>query len=127
MPSDHPLRDEEYIIPRQLGDEVLFTYPVSQDRLDIYTRFLAPAGVTARKQKVIETTEMMLQMVACGRGVAALPRWLVEEYSEKYSVHAVRLGPNGVQKKIYLGIRQIDLEVDYIKAFLELAQLGSPN
>src|SRR5690606_39570655 len=37
--SQHPLRGEEWIIPRQLGDEVLFTYPVPQERLDIYTRF----------------------------------------------------------------------------------------
>lgn len=42
-----------------------------------------------RKQKVVESADMMLQMVACGRGVAALPRWLVEEFSEKYPVRAV--------------------------------------
>ena len=120
--ADHPLRKKKYVIPRQLGDETLFTYPVPQDRLDIYTRFLAPAGVTARKQKVIETTDMLLLMVACGRGVAALPRWLVEEFSGKYPVHAVRLGPNGVKKQIFLGVRQEDLEIGYISAFLELAR-----
>ncbi len=120
--SDHPFRKAHHIIPRQLGDEVLFTYPVSQDRLDIYTRFLTPGGVTVRRQKVVETTDIMLQMVACGRGVAALPRWLVEEFSEKYPVHAVRLGPKGVQKQIFLGVRQTDLEVDYLNAFMELAR-----
>ena len=34
----------------------------------------------------------MLQMVASGRGVAALPRWLVEEYAGKMPVVPVRLG-----------------------------------
>ena len=120
--ADHPLRKENYVIPRQLGDEVLFTYPVSQDRLDIYTSFLTPKGMSVRRQRVVETTEMMLQMVACGRGVAALPRWLVDEFSEKYPVTGVRLGPKGVQKQIFLGIRTDDLEVDYLKAFLELAR-----
>ena len=118
----HPLAENSHVIPRQLGDEVLFTYPVSQDRLDIYNRFLVPAGRTVRKQKVVETTDMMLQMVACGRGVGALPRWLVEEFSEKYPVRPVRLGPNGVQKQIFLGVRRTDLEVDYLSAFLELAR-----
>ncbi len=120
--TEHPLRNQEYVIPRQLGDELLFTYPVPQERLDIYSRFLAPAGVSTRKQKVIETTDMMFQMVACGRGVAALPRWLVEEFSDTYAVAPVRLGPKGVQKQIFLGFRQEDLELDYLEAFLELAR-----
>ncbi len=118
----HPLKKEDWVIPRQLGDETLFIYPVSQDRLDIHTHFLAPAGMAVRRQKVVETTDMMLQMVACGRGVAALPRWLVEEFSNKYPVHAVRLGQKGVQKKIFLGVREADLTVDYLNAFLELAR-----
>lgn len=122
--AEHPLRGLDHVIPRQLGDEILFTYPVPQDRLDVYTRFLNPAGKTVRRQKIIETTDMMLQMVAGGRGVAALPRWLVEEYSEKYAVFPVRLGPKGVQKQIFLGVRQIDLEINYLSAFMELAMAG---
>jgi len=120
--SDHPLAEKDHVIPRQLGEEVLFTYPVSRDRLDIYTCFLTPAGRTVRKQKAIESTDIMLQMVACGRGVAALPGWLVEEFSEKYPVRGVRLGSRGVQKQIFLGVRRTDLEVDYLNAFMELAR-----
>lgn len=122
--DNHPLRNESHIIPRQLGDEILFTYPVSQNRLDIYTHFLMPKGMTVRRQKVVETTEIMLQMVACGRGVAALPRWLVEKYSQVYPVHGIRLGVSGIQKQIYFGIRQADAEIDYLKAFIELALNG---
>lgn len=118
----HPLKDKEYIIPRQLGEEILFTYPVSSDRLDIYTHFLNPSRMTIRKQKVVETTEMMLQLVACGRGVAALPRWLVEEYAIQYPVSAVRLGKTGLAKQIFLGVRQEDTEIKYIKSFLESAR-----
>lgn len=119
---DHPYKDADFVIPRQLGDETLFTYPVSNDRLDIYTNFLNPKGMTVRKQKVIETTEMMLQMVACGRGVAALPRWLVEDHSANYPVFPVKLGKKGVAKKIYIGIREADSKIDYIDAFLKLAR-----
>lgn len=70
----------------------------------------------------METTEIMLQMVACGRGVATLPRWLVEEFSTKYPIYPVRLGKKGLQKEIFLGIRNMDLEVVYINAFIELAR-----
>lgn len=125
--SDHPLGEKEHVTPRQLGEEVLFTYPVPRDRLDIYTCFLTPAGRTVRKQKVVESTDMMLQMVACGRGVAALPRWLVEEFSEKYPVRAVQLGSKGIQKQIFLGVRRSELDVEYLNAFMELARNQSEN
>ena len=124
--ADHPLSSEESIIPRQLRDEQLFTYPVSQDRLDIYTHFLTPSGMTVRRRKVVETTDMMLQLVACGRGVAALPRWLVEEYSNQYPVVPVRLGKKGLAKQIFLGIREEDREVSYLEAFVTLARKTHP-
>jgi LysR family transcriptional regulator for metE and metH len=119
---DHPLADATYIKPRQLTDEVLITYPVPADRLDVYTQFLMPAGVAPRRHKAIETTDIMLQMVASGRGVAALPRWLVEEYAEKMNVVAVRLGQRGIAKQIYLGARESDVGIDYIEAFIALAR-----
>lgn len=118
----HPLRRAAYVRPEQLSDETLITYPVPVDRLDIYTRFLMPAGITPKRHKPIETTDIMLQMVASGRGVAALPRWLVEEYAEKLDISPVRLGKTGVDKQIFLGLREADAEIDYVRAFVELAR-----
>jgi LysR family transcriptional regulator for metE and metH len=119
--SRHPLATAHHINPKQLADEVLITYPVAVDRLDIYTQFLMPAGVRPKRHKVIETTDIMLQMVASGRGVAALPRWLVEEYAGKMDVVPIRLGRRGIPKQIFVGVRKPDFEIDYIHAFVELA------
>lgn len=118
----HPLRQAAYVQPSQLSDETLITYPVETDRLDIYTRFLTPAGVSPRRHKTIETTDIMLQMVASGRGVAALPRWLVEEQADRFDVAPVKLGRQGVAKQISLGFRDVDAEIDYLSAFVELAR-----
>jgi LysR family transcriptional regulator for metE and metH len=120
---EHPLAGAEYVKPDQLTQEVLVTYPVETDRLDIYNQFLMPAGVTPRRHKVIETTDIMLQMVESGRGVAALPRWLVEEYADKMNIVPVRLGRKGIAKQIFLGARETDIEIDYLKAFIELARM----
>ena len=92
------------------------------DRLDIYSQFLQPAGISPRKQKAIETTDIMMQMVASGRGVAALPRWLAEEYATKMPLVALRMGNHGIAKQIHLGVREADMGVDYVKAFFELAR-----
>lgn len=118
----HALRGAAYARPEHLTDETLITYPVETDRLDIYTQFLTPAGITPKRHKPIETTDIMLQMVASGRGVAALPRWLVEEYAAKLDIAPVRLGRNGIAKQIYLGIREADADIDYLRAFVELGR-----
>jgi len=119
---DHPLATVQYAKPQQLTQEVLITYPVAMERLDIYNQFLLPAGVTPKRHKTIETTDIMLQMVASGRGVAALPRWLVQEYADKVDVVPVQLGPNGIAKQIFLGAREADLEIDYLRSFIALAR-----
>jgi len=119
----HALAKAKHVEPKQLGSEVLITYPVDLSRLDIYNQFLQPAGITPKRHKVIETTDIMLQMVTSGRGVAALPRWLVEEYASKMDVVPVRLGPTGIAKQIFLGAREADIDVDYLRAFVELARM----
>lgn len=120
--AKHPLATASYVKPRQLITETLISYPVAIDRLDIYSLFLMPAGIMPRRHKTIETTDIMLQMVASGRGVAALPRWLVEEYAAKLPITPVRLGRHGVAKQIFLGAREADIDVDYLRAFIELAR-----
>jgi len=119
---DHALANVPYVKPEQLTREVLITYPVAIDRLDIYTQFLMPAGITPRRQKSIETTDIMLQMVASDRGVAALPRWLAEEYAGKMPVVPLRLGRTGIAKQIFLGCREADVAIDYLEAFVEIAR-----
>ena len=119
---DHPLARADHVEPQDLLNEVLVTYPVPTDRLDIYTQFLMPAGVAPKRHKAIETTDIMLQMVASGRGVAALPRWLAQDYAQKMNVSAVRLGKHGIAKQIFLGARQADIDIDYLRAFVELAR-----
>ena len=120
--KNHHLAMSEYIEAHQMTSEVLISYPVDLERLDIYNQFLLPAGITPKRHKNIETTDIMLQMVASGRGVAALPRWLVEEYAEKLPIVPVKLGPQGIPKQIYLGSREADGKVDYLQAFVELAR-----
>jgi LysR family transcriptional regulator, regulator for metE and metH len=118
----HALAGAAYVKPKQLSNEVLITYPVDIERLDIYNQFLQPAGIAPRRHKAIETTDIMLQMVASGRGVAALPRWLALEYAERMDVVPVRLGRRGIAKQIFLGARETEVDIDYLKAFVEQAR-----
>jgi LysR family transcriptional regulator for metE and metH len=120
----HPLAQADYARPTDLQHETLITYPVPAERLDIFTQFLLPAGSAPAVHKSIETTDIMLQMVASGRGVAALPRWLVLEYAQRLAVRPVRLGPQGVAKQIHLGVRSDEQGIDYLAAFIARSERG---
>lgn len=118
----HRLAGQSHVMPKRLAEEILITYPVEIERLDIYNQFLLPAGCMPKQRKVIETTDIMLQMVASGRGVAALPGWLAAEYAEKMAITSVRLGRHGIAKQIFLGTRETDEEIEYLQSFVELAR-----
>ncbi|MFN3938140.1 MAG: LysR family transcriptional regulator [Gemmobacter sp.] len=114
--SDHPLAARDRAEPADLSAEVLIAYPVSRERLDIYTRFLGPAGVLPRRHRTVETTDLMLKLVAAGRGVSAMPDWLLRDAA---GVRALRLG-GGIEKAIHLGLRKGERPA-YLEAFLQIA------
>jgi LysR family transcriptional regulator for metE and metH len=64
----------------------------------------------------------MLQMVAAGRGVCALPGWLVEEYAKSIPVKSIRFGDNGINKQIFVGTRKDEQKLDYLQAFIAQAK-----
>lgn len=119
--QSHPLAGRDWVEPSDLADEVLITYPVELERLDVFNLFLLPARCLPRRQKTIEATDIMLQMVAAGRGVAALPRWLVEEYARSLPLTIARLGREGIAKQIFIGVRETERHVDYLASFLQMA------
>lgn len=122
VPNSHSLASRPWAEPADLESETLITYPVDAERLDIYTRFLVPAHSSPARHKTIETTDIMLQMVAAGRGVSALPRWLVEEYAYQMPITPVRLGQEGIDKQIFLGLRERDVDVAYLQSFMAMAR-----
>lgn len=118
----HPLAVKGFVIPADLAEEVLYTYPVDIERLDIYNEFFTPANSRPKKRTVIESPEIMLQLVMAGRGVATLPKWLVAEVAKTKNITSVRLGKKGIHKNIYLGVRQSDKDLPHLSAFMALAR-----
>ena len=109
--------------PRALAEETLITYPVEHERLDVFTAFLDPAGVAPAALRTAELTPMMVQLVAAGRGVAALPNWALTEYLDLDLVRAVRLGEGeGVWRTLYAAVRDGDEQVPFIQEFMDTAR-----
>lgn len=119
VPADHVLGDVAR--PQDLTGETLITYPVTPERLDVFTRFLVPAHCLPKRHRTVETTEMMLQLVAAGRGVSAMPDWILREEGAGLPIRTVRLG-EGIDKGLHIGVRRGEETIDYIAGFLVLAQ-----
>lgn len=127
MDKHHPLVEKPFITPKDLSNETLITYPVELSRLDVFTHFLTPANCTVRQHKTIETTEIILQMVAAGRGVTALPKWLIDESKESELLACRSLGEQGVSKTLYLGHRKAQDVLGFVDDFIELSQTHKPR
>ncbi len=122
--QSHPLAGQKTVTAEQLSDELLMTFPVAHERLDIFTQFLLPAAVTP-KTKAIESLDIMVQMVALNRGITVLPSWLADDYSEKLPVTRVRLGKRGINKTLYAAMRETDQSIKYMQEFIDLGKANA--
>jgi LysR family transcriptional regulator for metE and metH len=119
--KEHHLASKPFIEPDDLADQVLIIYPVERDRLDVFTRFLDLADVEPSSIRTAELTPMMVQLVASGRGVAALPNWALTEYLEKNTIVAKKLGEEGLWATLYAAIRDDQREAPFMEDFLNTA------
>ena len=118
MAPDHPLCHQGRITPEDLKQEVLLVYPVERARMDVFSRFLQPAGVEPARCKLVDNTSVMLQMAAAGLGVAALPRWASEEFVRQGLLEARPLG-NGVRRHMYGAVRAADKDQPCLQSLFE--------
>lgn len=121
----HPLAAKAFVEPQDLAAETLITYPVDQERLDIFAQFLLPAGVLPAKTRNSEITLMMVQLVASGRGVCGLPSWAAQEYVNRGWIKTLPLGAKGIWRTLYAAIREEDAETAFVQDFLETARISS--
>lgn len=118
----NPLAEYKHVEPEQLADQVLITYPVDRQRLDVFTAFLDQAGVEPASLRKAELTPVIMQLVASQRGVAALPNWALTEYLSQGWLRICHLGEHGVWRMLYAAIRTEDMQADYLQAFIKQAQ-----
>jgi len=100
LPKGHSLLAKDWLQAQDFADQTLITYPVPDEMLDLVRRVLQPAGV-APPRRTSELTVAMLQLVASGRGLAALPLWAVEGYLARGYVARQRIGPEGLTGRLY--------------------------
>jgi len=117
----HKLAEKRQVEAVDLLGELLLTFPVERERLDVFSQFLMPAGISPR-HKAMESLEIMVQMVALGRGVTVLPDWLAANYAQSLPVTTLRLGKKGISKTLFAAMREGEQETPYMREFIGLGQ-----
>jgi len=120
--AQNPLAAKDFITAEDFRDQVLITYPVGRDKLDVFTELLTPAKVEPRAQRTAELTAVILMLVGSGRGVAVLPDWVMREVKTNADYVTRPLGPAPVTKRMYGATREEDVAKPYVAHFLRLAR-----
>ena len=120
--KNHPLVEKPWVEPKDLADEIVITYPVDRERLDLFSGFLEPAGVEPARVRHAELTTMIVQLVASGRGVTCLPNWALHEYLQNDYVVVRSLGEEGIWPTLYAAVRKDQGDAPFMEAFIEVAK-----
>jgi len=120
--NDHPFSQQPYVDAQSLREETLITYPVDQNRLDIFTQFLHPADVEPLSIRTAELSLMMIQLVASGRGVCALPNWALAPYLDGGHIKGVKIGEEGLYSTLYLALREDQISAPFMANFIQTAK-----
>jgi LysR family transcriptional regulator, regulator for metE and metH len=124
MSPKHRLAAKPWMEAADFADETLITYPVPDELLDVMKHCLMPAKINP-KRRTAELTVAILQLVASGRGIAALPSWTVGNYIERGYVVSRPIGQHGLRCELYAATTTAAAEAAYIREFIALTRVQS--
>ena len=120
--SHHRLAAKPMIEAEDFRDQVLITYPVGRDKLDIFTEMLTEARVEPRAQRPVELTAVILMLVGSNRGVAVLPDWVIRDVKSNADYVTRPLHPGTITKRLFAATRDEDAAKPFMAHFLKLGR-----
>ena len=120
--ANHPLAASEWIEAEDFAEEVVLHYPVERTKLDLFTQLLTPARVEPRGTRPVELTEVILMLVAAGRGVTVLPDWVLGKYRSNPDYAVCPITEKGLNKRMYAATRDEDVAKPFIAHMMRLAR-----
>jgi LysR family transcriptional regulator, regulator for metE and metH len=119
MSPHHPLAAKPWLAAPDFAAQTLITYPVPDEMLDVMKHVLTPAHIDP-KRRTAELTVAILQLVASGRGIAALPAWTVGNYLARGYVVSRPIGQDGLFCSLYAATTAAGAQATYIREFIDL-------
>lgn len=124
--KQHRLANRPHFTTADLAGETLLTYPVERSRLDVFTQLLQPAGIEPHHHKTVGDTELLLGMVASGRGVSLLPAWLPERSACQPDILCLPYAGEPLHKQLWLVVRVEDKGLAWMQGVFSALQQQTP-
>ncbi|WP_434290837.1 LysR family transcriptional regulator [Celeribacter sp. SCSIO 80788] len=122
LPSKSPLAEKPFLVAEDFADQTLITYPMDRARLDVFKTLLTPAGIEPAQQRQVELTDVILMLVAAGRGISVLPDWVMRDI-RSHPDYAIRpLTAHGITRRMYAAVREDDVSKPYMAHVLRIAK-----
>lgn len=113
LSPEHPLAPKHWLEPADLQHQILLGYPLPQARQDVFRFFLADVPFMG-VQRQINQASQILQLVAANQGVAVLPDWIAQPFSQQGLIASLALTAKGLWRPMYLCCRQQDASTQAI-------------
>jgi len=97
VPPEHRLAGKRFAVPQEFAGENLIIYPPKEEST-VLNRFLIPAGITPRRIQEVMLTEVIIEMVRGGMGVAALAKWAVAPHLDSGALVGLSLTEQGFRR-----------------------------
>lgn len=117
--NGHALTARPYLRPQDFAEQTLITYPVPDEMLDLMRQVLTPAGIDPPR-RTSELTVAILQLVASGRGIAALPLWAVRDYLARGYVAALPITKKGLTARLYAASAESYAARPFVRDFVDI-------
>src|SRR5258708_405612 len=119
VPPKHRLAAKNCAAPEDFATENILLYPPKSDST-LLTKILEPAGIQPRKIQEVLLTEVILEMVIGGLGIAALPRWAVGPQIASGALVGVPLQPPGYKWQWSVAQLRGNHPPAYVQEFIRL-------
>ena len=119
VPPNHPFVRKSCAAPEDFATENILLYPPRADST-LLRKVLEPAGIQPRKVQEVMLTEVILEMVIGGLGIAALPRWAVGPQLASGALTGVPLQPPGYRWQWSIAQRRANQPPAYLQEFIRL-------
>ncbi|SFV62912.1 Transcriptional activator MetR [hydrothermal vent metagenome] len=121
MSKNNVLADKKYLLPKDIKNQTLLTYPVDINRLDVFNYFLKPAKISPKTIRKVELNLMMMQLILNNQGIATMPEWALTN-KQKETINLKPLTKNGLWRTLYLAVRIDDKDLEYISDFVKITK-----
>jgi LysR family transcriptional regulator for metE and metH len=119
VPPKHRLALKNFAAPEDFASENILLYPPKTDST-LLMKILEPAGIQPRKIQEVLLTEVILEMVIGGLGIAALPRWAVGPQLAAGTLIGVPLQPPGYKWQWSVAQLRENHAPAYVQEFIRL-------